>query len=379
MPPGLEARRQPPARRRGRARRIGRAAGRAGGSPPQHVALAAAVGLTELTVRRRVRVAVFSTGDEIVEPGTPRPRRGAVRRQPLSARRAARAARRRRHRSRHPAGRSGAACARDRGGRAGHDLVLTSGGVSTGEADHVRARGRDASARLVFWRVGIKPGRPVAMGVIPGCEARSERGLRRPARQSGRGLRHLRARGAAAAAAARRRRGARRCCRCRCARLSPIARRRAGANMCASRSCAAPTARRSGQARAGGRRRHHLADRDRRARRAVRSTHDGRAGRDRRVSLLRGADRGRRVRSARPIVVNATSTGFWTRLSTTTAPTAITTAAMQATMNARMDIPPRMLVTYHRSHYGLTAPDQALNGRIAAPRCARPRRRPRAC
>ena len=38
-----------------------------------HVALAAAVGLTSLPVRRRVRVAVFSTGDEIVEPGQPLP------------------------------------------------------------------------------------------------------------------------------------------------------------------------------------------------------------------------------------------------------------------------------------------------------------------
>jgi molybdopterin molybdotransferase len=47
-----------------------------------------------------------------------------------------------------------------------HDLVLTSGGVSTGEADHVRDAVQ-AIGRLVFWRVGIKPGRPVAMGVIP--------------------------------------------------------------------------------------------------------------------------------------------------------------------------------------------------------------------
>src|SRR5260221_2849743 len=39
----------------------------------QHLALAAAVGLTRLTVRRRVRVAMFSTGDEIVEPGSERP------------------------------------------------------------------------------------------------------------------------------------------------------------------------------------------------------------------------------------------------------------------------------------------------------------------
>jgi len=48
-----------------------------------------------------------------------------------------------------------------------HDLVLTSGGVSTGEADHVRAA-VEAIGRLVFWRVAIKPGRPVAMGVLPG-------------------------------------------------------------------------------------------------------------------------------------------------------------------------------------------------------------------
>ena len=46
-----------------------------------------------------------------------------------------------------------------------HDLVLTSGGVSTGEADHVRGA-VESIGKLVFWRVGIKPGRPVAMGVI---------------------------------------------------------------------------------------------------------------------------------------------------------------------------------------------------------------------
>src|SRR5262249_1490556 len=48
---------------------------------------------------------------------------------------------------------------------ADHDLVLTSGGVSTGEADHVRAA-VETIGRLVFWRVGIKPGRPVAVSVI---------------------------------------------------------------------------------------------------------------------------------------------------------------------------------------------------------------------
>jgi molybdopterin molybdotransferase len=133
----------------------------------QPVALAAAIGLTALEVFRRVRVAVFSTGDEIIEPGKPRPdaalfdanrylltglieRLGATATDlgilPDDPERLARAI---------------AAAA------AGHDLVVTSGGVSTGEADHVR-HAVEAVGRLVFWRVAIKPGRPVAMGVIPG-------------------------------------------------------------------------------------------------------------------------------------------------------------------------------------------------------------------
>jgi len=66
----------------------------------------------------------------------------------------------------------------DRSRRARHDLVLTSGGVSTGEADHAERRGKNR--RLVFWRVAIKPGRPVAMGVIA-AERRTRRGVRRPA------------------------------------------------------------------------------------------------------------------------------------------------------------------------------------------------------
>jgi len=136
----------------------------------QHVALAAAIGLTALEVFRRVRVAVFSTGDEIVEPGKPRPgaalfdanrylltrlieRLGATATDlgilPDDPERLARAI--------------AAAAAK-------HDLVVTSGGVSTGEADHVR-HAVEAVGRLVFWRVAIKPGRPVAMGVIPGAGA----------------------------------------------------------------------------------------------------------------------------------------------------------------------------------------------------------------
>jgi molybdopterin molybdotransferase len=132
----------------------------------QHVALAAALGLSALKVWRRVRVALFSTGDEIVEPGAQLPRAalydsnryllagliarlgaevtdlGILNDDPQQLARAI------------------AKAAED------HDLVLTSGGVSTGEADYVRGA-IESIGRIVFWRVAIKPGRPVAMGVVP--------------------------------------------------------------------------------------------------------------------------------------------------------------------------------------------------------------------
>jgi molybdopterin molybdotransferase len=136
----------------------------------QDVALAAAVGLTELPVRRRISVAMLSTGDEIVEPGGPRPAAAL-----FDANRYLLAG---------LLSRAGA-LATDLGilpddpeqlapalaaAAAEHDLVLTSGGVSTGEADHVRDA-VEKIGRLVFWRVAVKPGRPVAMGVIPGAQA----------------------------------------------------------------------------------------------------------------------------------------------------------------------------------------------------------------
>jgi molybdopterin molybdotransferase len=138
----------------------------------QHIALMAALGLTDVEVRRRLKVAIFSTGNEVVEPGSVRGDTaifdsnrfllvellerlgmvvtdlGILPDEPEALARALREA------------------------AADHDLVLTSGGVSTGEADHVR----DAVERigsLVFWRVAIKPGRPVAMGVIRAANGHS--------------------------------------------------------------------------------------------------------------------------------------------------------------------------------------------------------------
>jgi molybdopterin molybdotransferase len=123
-------------------------------------------------VRRRIRVALFSTGDELIEPGQPLARASLydANRTLLGGLIAALGA---------IVTDLGilpddpailAPALRDAAG--GHDLVLTSGGVSTGEADHVRDA-VEAVGKLVFWRVAIKPGRPVAMGVIPGVSAES--------------------------------------------------------------------------------------------------------------------------------------------------------------------------------------------------------------
>jgi molybdopterin molybdotransferase len=46
-----------------------------------------------------------------------------------------------------------------------HDLLISSGGVSTGEEDHVKGA-VEAQGRLHFWRLAIKPGRPIALGQI---------------------------------------------------------------------------------------------------------------------------------------------------------------------------------------------------------------------
>jgi len=134
---------------------------------PQDLSMAAALGLQALPVRRRVRVAIFSTGDEVVEPGTPLPPAGLydANRELLRGLLANLGAQ---------ISDLGILCddaeglaARLAEAAAGHDLVLTSGGVSTGEADYVK-EAIGAVGSLVFWRVAIKPGRPVAMGVLRG-------------------------------------------------------------------------------------------------------------------------------------------------------------------------------------------------------------------
>jgi molybdopterin molybdotransferase len=134
---------------------------------PQDVALAAAFGLTHIEVIRRIRVAVFSTGNELVSPGAPR-----ATAQLFDSNRFMLMA---------MLGRLGCEVSDlgiirdDRASLAdglrkvagAHDLILTTGGVSTGEEDHVKAA-VESVGTLVLWRMAIKPGRPVAMGIIAG-------------------------------------------------------------------------------------------------------------------------------------------------------------------------------------------------------------------
>jgi molybdopterin molybdotransferase len=132
---------------------------------PQDLGQAAACGRRELAVARPLHVALFSTGDELREPGTALEPGciydsnrftvagllaglgcriddlGILRDEPDAIHAAlAEAAR-------------------------GHDLIVTSGGVSVGEEDHVRAA-VESLGRLHLWRLAIKPGRPIALGQV---------------------------------------------------------------------------------------------------------------------------------------------------------------------------------------------------------------------
>jgi molybdopterin molybdotransferase len=136
---------------------------------PQALGLAASVGAASLSVVRRPRVALFSTGDELVMPGEPL-KPGAIYNSNRYMLRALL---------------QGAGCevsdlgivpdqlqaTRDalRQAATGHDLILTSGGVSVGEEDHLRPAVR-AQGRLELWQIAIKPGKPLAFGEVrPGA------------------------------------------------------------------------------------------------------------------------------------------------------------------------------------------------------------------
>ena len=136
---------------------------------PQALGLAASVGAADLPVVRRPRVALFSTGDELVMPGEPLTP-GAIYNSNRYLLRALL---------------QGSGCdvsdlgivpdrlqaTRDalRHAAAAHDLILTSGGVSVGEEDHLKPA-VTAEGRLELWQIAIKPGKPLAFGEVrPGA------------------------------------------------------------------------------------------------------------------------------------------------------------------------------------------------------------------
>lgn len=131
----------------------------------QEVGLAAAVGRSSLSVRKRLRVVLFSTGDELREPGTDKPE-GTIydaNRYTLAAQLDALGA-----------------DVRDLGilpdkpdvtraaladAAATADLVVTSGGASVGEEDHVKAVVGELGS-VDLWKLALKPGKPLALGRI---------------------------------------------------------------------------------------------------------------------------------------------------------------------------------------------------------------------
>ena len=136
---------------------------------PAELGLAASIGLHQLSVARRPRVALFSTGDELVMPGEVPPgemRPGSIYN---SNRFFLRAMLLRLGCEVTDLGivpdRRDATIAALRDASAAHDLILTSGGVSVGEEDHIKPA-VESLGSLDLWQIAMKPGKPFAYGRI---------------------------------------------------------------------------------------------------------------------------------------------------------------------------------------------------------------------
>lgn len=136
---------------------------------PAALGMAASVGMAQLQVARRPRVALFSTGDELVMPGQVAPEHmapGAI----YNSNRFFLASLLRRMGCEVtdlgivPDQRDATVSALE-GAAQAHDVILTSGGVSVGEEDHIKPAVQ-ALGTLDLWQIAIKPGKPFAHGRI---------------------------------------------------------------------------------------------------------------------------------------------------------------------------------------------------------------------
>ena len=136
---------------------------------PAELGLAASIGMNVLSVARRPRVALFSTGDELVMPGAVAPEHmppGAIYN---SNRFFLKALLKRLGCEVSDLGivpdQREATMAALRGAAEQHDLILTSGGVSVGEEDHIKPAVQSLG-HLDLWQIAIKPGKPFAYGRV---------------------------------------------------------------------------------------------------------------------------------------------------------------------------------------------------------------------
>lgn len=136
---------------------------------PAELGLAASMGFAHLSVTRRVRVALFSTGDELVMPGDVPPEQmkpGAIYN---SNRFFLRTLLQRLGCEVSDLGivpdQRDATLAALRSAAQAHDVILTSGGVSVGEEDHIKPAVQQLGG-LDLWQIGMKPGKPFAHGWV---------------------------------------------------------------------------------------------------------------------------------------------------------------------------------------------------------------------
>ncbi len=146
---------------------------------PAGLGLAAGIGLAELRVAARPRVALFSTGDELVMPGDVPPEQMAPGAIYNSNRFFLRALLQRLGCDVTDLGivpdQRAATLAALQSAADGHDLILTSGGVSVGEEDHIKPAVEQLGS-LDLWQIAMKPGKPFAYGHVRRAEAQAEGG-----------------------------------------------------------------------------------------------------------------------------------------------------------------------------------------------------------